>query len=103
MNHVNLMGKMTSQPRYYELQNGRKIAQFTLSTKETFLDAEGNTKNKNHWHRVAAWGRWVQILEELSHEGMEVAIEGKLTSRFYQRGSEKKFIQEVEVNDLVIL
>ncbi len=103
MNHVNLIGKMTSQPRVYELPNGRKIAQFTMATKETFLDEEGRTKKKNHWHRVAAWGRWVQVLEELAHEGMELAIEGKLTSRFYHKGSEKRFIQEVEVNDLVIL
>ncbi len=103
MNHVNLIGKMTSQPRFYELKNGRKIAQFTLATKETYLDAEGKSKNKNHWHRVAAWGRWVQVLKELSYDGMELAIEGKLTSRFYHKGGEKKFIQEVEVNDLVIL
>lgn len=103
MNHVNLIGKMTSAPRFYELPSGRKIAQFTMSTKETFLDDEGKTKNKSHWHRMAAWGRWVQVLEELGTPGMEVAVEGKLTTRFYDKGGEKRFISEVEVNDLVIL
>jgi hypothetical protein len=34
---------------------------------------------------------------------MELAIEGKLTTRFYQRGGEKRFISEVEVNDLIIM
>jgi hypothetical protein len=34
---------------------------------------------------------------------MEVAVEGKLTTRFYDKGGEKRFISEVEVNDLVIL
>lgn len=103
MNHVNLIGKMTTQPRFYVLPNGRKLAQFTMSTKDTYLDEEGNTRSKDHWHRICAWGRWTQILEELSDVGMEMAIEGKLTTRFYQKGGERHFISEVEVNDLVIL
>lgn len=103
MNHVNLIGKLTSSPRFYILPSGRKVAQFTMSTKETYLDEEGRTKNKSHWHRIAAWGRWTQVLEELGSVGMEMAIEGKLTTRFYQKSGEKRFISEVEVNDLIIL
>lgn len=103
MNHVNLIGKMTSTPRVYELPSGKKIAQFTMSTNEDYLDENGNTKRKNHWHRMAAWGRWVQVLEELGQVGTEVAIEGKLTTRFYEKSGERRFISEVEVNDLIIL
>ena len=104
MNHVNLIGKMNSTPKFVELSNGRKIAQFTLTTKETFLDAEGNMKSKKQWHQLSAWGRWVQVLEELGTAGMGLAIEGKLTSRFYKNSSgERRVVSEVEVNDLVIL
>ena len=103
MNHVNLIGKVVSQPRFYELPTGRKVAQFTMSTRETYLDEDGNTKKKSHWHRISAWGRWVQVLEELGSVGLEVAVEGKLTTRFFQRNNARQFISEVEVNDLVIL
>jgi single-strand DNA-binding protein len=103
MNHVNLIGKVTSAPRFYELPNGRKIAQFTMSTNETYLDDNGDTQKKSHWHRMSAWGRWVQVMQELGSVGMDIAVEGKLTTRFYQKGGEKRFISEVEVNDLVIL
>ena len=103
MNHVNLIGKMTSGPRYYELPNGKRIAQFTMATSEFFLDEDGNSKRKKHWHRIAAWGKWVKVLEELGSVGTDMAIEGKLTTRFYDKGGEKHFISEVEVNDLIIL
>lgn len=104
MNHVNLIGKMCSTPRFVELKNGRKIVQFTLSTKETFLDKEGNTKVKSQWHQLSAWGKWVKVLEELGTSGMNLAIEGRLVSRFYKNQTgEKKHISEVEVNDLIIL
>jgi single-strand DNA-binding protein len=104
MNHVNLIGNISSKPRVVELTHGRKIAHFTVSTKETFLDDKGNTKNRKQWHRMTAWGRWVKVLEELGAAGIPVAVEGKLVSRFYSdlKGG-KQYISEVEVNDLVLL
>lgn len=104
MNHVNLIGKISSAPKVIQLANGRKIAQFSMSTQETFLDASGNVKKRNQWHRVSAWGNWVHVLEELGEKGMHLAIEGKLVSRFYKsQNGDRKLITEVEVNDLVVL
>ena len=103
MNHVNLIGKVCSAPKVVELPDGRKIAQFTMSTKERYFDATGKTKSRSNWHRLTAWGKWVKILEEMCQEGMDLAIEGKLVTRFYQNRGERKFISEVEINDLVIL
>lgn len=103
MNHVNLIGKIASQPKVYETPNGRRIAQFTMSTNEVYLDDSGNSRKKSNWHRVAAWGKWVTILEELGTVGMELAVEGKLRSRYYEENGKKQFTAEVEVNDLIIL
>lgn len=104
MNHVNLIGKISSEPKFIELQNGKKIAQFSMSTEETFLDQEGNVKKKSNWHRISAWGKWVHVLEELGSKGIHLAVEGRLVSRFYKApGGEQKLISEVEVNDLIIL
>lgn len=94
---------MASTPKVIELENGRRIAQFTMSTTEHYLDAEGKQKKKSYWHRLTAWGKWVNILDQHCTEGMHLAVEGKLVSRFYQQGVERKHIVEVEVNDLVIL
>jgi hypothetical protein len=70
MNHVNLIGKICSAPKVVELTNGRKIAQFSLSTQESYLDVDGTTKIRKQWHRISAWGRWVGILEELGEKGL---------------------------------
>jgi single-strand DNA-binding protein len=103
MNHVNLIGKVCSAPKIVELSNGKKIAQFTMSTKEMYLDETGNAKSRSNWHRLTAWGRWVKVLEELGQEGADLAVEGKLVTRFYQNQGQRKYVSEVEVNDLVIL
>jgi single-strand DNA-binding protein len=103
LNHVNLIGKISNQPRTYEAPNGRKIIHFSLTTIETFLDENGEVKSKNHLHRICAWGRWVKVLNELGYKDLKIAVEGKLTSRFYYRNGVRHAISEVEVNDLIIL
>jgi single-strand DNA-binding protein len=103
MNQVNLIGKVSSLPKITELENGKRIAKFTLSTKEQYLDADGKTKTRRNWHMLSAWGRWVKVLEELGEVGSELAIEGKLVTRFYQTNGQRKMVSEVEVNDIVIM
>lgn len=104
MNYVNLIGKISSDPKIVELSDGRKIAQFSMSTQESYLDSSGNFKNRKNWHRVSAWGNWVHVLEQLGEKGINLAVEGRLVSRFYQApGGSRTFITEVEVNDLIIL
>ena len=103
MNQVNLIGKVSSAPKFMELENGKRVAKFTLSTNETYLDAQGNPKSRKHWHKVSAWGRWAKVVEELSSVGTQIAIEGKLISRFYQQNGQKQVISEVEVNDLIMM
>lgn len=103
MNHVNLIGKLSSLPKVIELSNGRKIAQFTMSTKEMYLDESGKPKTRSNWHRITAWGKWIQLLEEFGQQGMDLAVEGKLVTRFYGNQGVRKCVSEVEINDLIIL
>lgn len=104
MNYVNLIGKISSEPRVFSLESGRKIANFSLKTEETILDKEGNPHKKSQWHRIAAWGKWVSVIEQFGDRGINLAIEGRLISRFYKTPKgERKMITEVEVNDLILL
>lgn len=104
MNHVNLIGQISSEPKVIVLDNGRRLAKFSLTTRETYLDEEGNEKNINSWLPITAWGKWVTVLEKLGSKGQALAIEGKLRSRFFKtKSGEQKSITEVEINDLIIL
>ncbi len=104
MNYVNLIGKISSDLRVMDLDNGQKIANFSLKTEENVLDKDGKSHKRSQWHRVSAWGKWVSILEEFGEKGINLAVEGRLTSRFYRdvKGN-NRFVSEVEVNDLIVL
>lgn len=104
MNYVNLIGKISSEPRVMNLENGRRMANFSLKTEENVLDKEGNFHKRSQWHRICAWGKWVSILEEFGEKGINLAVEGRLISRFYKdlKGN-SRCVSEVEVNDLIVL
>ena len=65
MNYVNLIGKARSAARFIELDNGKKVVKFTMSTKETYFDEKGKSKSRDTWHTLTAWGNWIKVLEEL--------------------------------------
>ena len=103
MNYVNLIGKARSAAKFIELDNGKKLVKFTMSTKETYFDEKGKSKSRDTWHTLTAWGRWVKVLEELELKGTNLAIEGKIVSRFYKAGGVPKLISEIEINDLTLI
>ena len=103
MNHVNLIGQMASDPKFTNTKEGQKIVKFSLSTKETYLDAEGKTKSHKNWHRITAWGKWVPVLEQLGAKGQALAIEGRIMSHFFNANGQRKSFTEIEINDMVIL
>lgn len=103
MNYVNLIGKMSSEPRMMSLENGKKMMNFSLKTEETYLDKDGNPRKRSQWHRISAWGKWCTVVEQLGAKGMNMAVEGRLISRFYKTPKgENRMITEIEVNDLVL-
>ncbi|MEY5002062.1 MAG: hypothetical protein RLZZ211_2098 [Bacteroidota bacterium] len=103
MNHVNLIGYMTAEARHVQLEDGKQLMRFTLATKEQFLDADGIMRQRSQWHLLSAWGRWAKVVEEFGAKGVHLAIEGKLVGRFYRFGGQRRFVTEVEINDLVVL
>jgi single-strand DNA-binding protein len=103
MNHVNLIGKVRSEAQFIDMDNGKKVAKFSLSTKENYLDEHGKMKSRDTWHTLTAWGKWVKILEQTEIKGTNMAVEGKLVSRFYKAGGIPKLISEIEINDLTLL
>jgi single-strand DNA-binding protein len=102
-NSVRLIGHMGAAPEVKNLDNGNKMARFSLATNEVYLDKKGEKQTNTDWHNVVAWGKTAELAEQLLQKGTEVAIEGKLTTRTWEKDGEKKYITEVVVNELLVL
>ena len=103
-NKVQLIGNLGNAPEVKNTESGKKMARFSIATDESYRNANGEKIKETTWHNVVAWGKVADIIEKFLNKGSEVAIEGKLISRSYtDKEGVKKYITEVQVNDLLML
>ena len=104
VNRVILVGNLGKDPEIRTLENGAKVAKFSIATNETYKNAQGEKVTDTEWHNVVAWGKIADIVENYLTKGKEVAIEGKLTSRSYDdKEGNKRYITEVVCSELLML
>ena len=95
-NSVQLIGYLGQKPEIITVQNGSKLAKFSLATNETYKDAKGKKQINTEWHNLIAWGKTAELVEILLDKGKEV--KGKLTYNKYQdKDGNNRSIAEVVV------
>lgn len=103
-NSVNLIGNLGMDPEIKELENGKKLARFSIATNELYKDSEGNKKKETAWHQVVAWDGNATIAEKYLKKGREVALQGRLSHRSYEdKNGQQKYITEIIVNEILLL
>lgn len=103
-NKVQLIGNLGNAPEIKTTENGKKMARFSIATNESYKNAKGERITETQWHNLVAWGKVAEIAAQYLEKGKEVAIEGKLVNRSYEdKTGQKKFITEIQVNELLLL
>ena len=102
-NKVQLVGHVGNDPEIKNLEGGKKVANLTIATNEIYKSEKGEKVEQTEWHKVVAWGKTAEIIEKYVVKGKEVAIEGKLTHRSYDKNGEKRYVTEVVVNEILLL
>ena len=103
-NKVQLIGHVGNDPKITSLESGRKVANFSIATNESYKNAKGEKVEDTQWHNIVAWGKTAEIVENYVTKGKEIGVEGKLTSRSYEtKEGEKRYVTEVVCNELLLL
>ena len=103
-NKVQLIGNLGNAPEIKSIESGKKMARFSIATNENYRNAKGEKVTETTWHNLVAWGKVAELAEKFLQKGTEVVIEGKLINRSYtDKDGNKKYISEVQVNELLLL
>ena len=103
-NRVQLIGNLGQDPEIKTLETGKKVAKFTIATREEFKNAEGQKVSESTWHNIVAWNGLADIASKYLKKGNEVAVEGKLAYRSYEdKTGVTKYVTEIVLNDLALL
>ena len=102
-NSVQLIGRLGKDPEVKTFGEKMK-ASFSLATSDSYKNQKGEKIQDTQWHNVVIWGKLAGVAEKYLKKGNEVAVEGKLVHRSFETTEgEKRYITEINVNDLVML
>ncbi|MBN8694657.1 MAG: single-stranded DNA-binding protein [Bacteroidetes bacterium] len=102
-NRVQLTGNLGAMPEVKNLENGNKVARFSVATSEDYLNKKGDKITTTQWHNIVAWGKLAGIAEQVLKKGEQVIIDGKLSTRSYTaKDGSKRYITEVIAQELLV-
>ena len=101
-NNVHLIGRLGKDPEVKVFGENKK-ASFSIATTDSYKNQKGEKVEDTQWHNLVVWGKLAGIVEKYLKKGQEVAIEGKLVHRVYESAGEKRYITEINVNDMLML
>lgn len=103
-NHVQLIGNVGQEPTITNLENGKKVARFSLATNEYYKDDKGEKTQTTDWHTIVAWGKTADVIEKYVGTGKMVGVTGKLKTRTYTTDDGcQRYATEVEAKEILLL
>lgn len=104
VNKVILLGNLGKDPEVRAIDNGRKVARFSLATTESYRNQQGEKVENTEWHNVVFWGPVTEVIEKYLKKGNSVYIEGKISNRSYDdKDGVKKYVTEIVGQNLTLL
>lgn len=102
-NSVQLIGRLGNDPEVRTFDSGKKMASFSLATNETYYNSKGEKVTDTQWHNIIAWDKKADLSENYLKKGSEIALEGKLINRSYEKDGVTKYITEINTNEILML
>lgn len=109
VNKVTLLGNLGKDPEIRTTQQGKRIANLTLATSESWKDKQtGEKKEQTEWHKVVVFNDGLAgLLEQYVHKGSKLHVEGQLkTRKWTDQNGQDRYSTEVVIDqfkgDIVI-
>ncbi|HOF15778.1 MAG TPA: single-stranded DNA-binding protein [Bacteroidales bacterium] len=103
INKVILVGHLGRDPEVKTIDNGAKVARFSLATTEFYRDKNGERKEITEWHNVTCWRNLAEIAEKYLTKGKQIYVEGKIRSRSWEDGGVKKYATDIVADSFTML
>ncbi len=104
INKVILVGNLGRDPEIRTLENGAKVASFSLATSETFKGKDGQRQEQTEWHNVVMWRGLAEVAEKYLKKGTQIFVEGKLRTRNWEdKDGHKRYTTEIIGDNFKIL
>ena len=102
LNRLTLIGFTGADAETKTGNNGSTFTVFSLATKRSWKNAEGEWQSRTEWHRCLAFGKVGEFATGLK-KGSHLQVEGELRSRENEKDGAKHRIYECRVETILKL
>ena len=95
INKAILIGNITKDIELKALQNGTKVASFSIATNRTYKDAHGNKQESVEYHNIVSFGKQAEVIAQYCNKGDSIYVEGRITTRSWDKDGVKMYRTEM--------
>ncbi len=104
VNKAIILGNLGKDPEIRTTTNGAKVVTFSVATNRRWQGKSGEMQDDTQWHRVVAWDRLAEIVEQYLKKGDRIYVEGRLQYREWEdQNGQKRYTTEIVARELVML
>ena len=105
INKAIILGNVGQDPEVRFLPNGNPVANLSVATSEAWTDKQsGQKQERTEWHRVVAFNKLAEIIQQYVKKGSKIYIEGKIQTRKWQgQDGQDRYSTEIVANDMQML
>ena len=103
VNKVILVGHVGKDPEIQYIKEDVPVAKFPLATSESYITKNGDKVTNTEWHNIVVWRGLAKVVEKWVKKGSQLYLEGKISTRSYEKDGQKKYFTEIVVKNLEML
>lgn len=103
VNKVILIGNLGADPELKYTPSSRALCNLRIATTDVFKDKSGQRQERTEWHRVTVWGDQAENCSKYLSKGRSVYVEGRLSTRSYDKEGQKHYSTEITADRVVFL
>ena len=84
LNKAMVIGNLGEDPEMRYTQSGQAVVNFSVATNRRWTDSNGEQQEETDWHRIVAWGKQAESVDEYLSKGSSVYVEGRMQTRSYE-------------------
>ena len=105
VNKAIIVGFLGNDPEIRKTSSGSTVATISVATSESWTDRNsGQKQTKVEWHRVVAFNRLAEIIEQYLTKGSHVFIDGKLeTKKWTDNNGVDRYTTQIVAKEMQML
>ena len=102
VNKAILVGCVGQNPTIHNFDNGI-VASFSLATKETYKDKNGEKKTVTEWHNIKMFNKLAELAEKYIKKGTNLYIEGAIRTKKYDKDGQTYYSTSIVASTMNFL